>query len=111
MIDKEMLDSFYGVFVYDSSGDKIGKIGILNLDVLTEQPTCAAVSTVLFVTSESFVSLHDVHPDGGDIHVSFTLSQTKDAPRVELRRELAPEIDDRLYEHYHLVGGRKPAVV
>lgn len=105
MIDKESLDRFYGAIVYDSSGDKIGKIGTVYLDDNTDEPTFATVSTGLFGTSESFVPLLDAHPDGGDIRVEFTKDQVKGAPRVEAGRDLTPAEEDRLYEYYQLDGG------
>lgn len=105
MIDKESLDRFYGAIVYDSSGDKIGKIGTVYLDDNTDEPTFATVSTGLFGTSESFVPLRGALSDGGDIRVEFTRDQVKDAPRVEASSDLTPDEETRLYEYYQLDGG------
>lgn len=105
MIDKEALDRFYGTIVYDSSGDKVGKIGDVYLDDSTDEPTFATVSTGLFGISESFVPLRDVHPDGREVHVEFTKDQIKDAPRIDPGRELTRAEEDELYEHYGLDGG------
>ena len=105
MIDKESLDRFYGAIVYDSSGDKIGKIGTVYLDDNTDEPTFATVSTGLFGTSESFVPLRGALSDGGDIRVEFTRDQVKDAPRVEASSDLTPDEEKRLYEYYQLDGG------
>ncbi|MGX1857267.1 PRC-barrel domain-containing protein [Dietzia sp. NPDC055340] len=105
MIDKELLDRFYGAVVYDSSGDKIGKISTVYLDDRTDEPTFATVSTSLLGTSESFVPLRDARFDGSDIRVEFTKDQIKDAPSVEAGRDLTPDEADRLYEYYQLDGG------
>lgn len=105
MIDKELLDRLYGAIVYDSSGDKIGRIGTIYLDDRTDEPTFATVSTGLFGMPESFVPLRGIHPDGGDIRVEFTKDQVKDAPRVEAGRDLTPAEEDRLYEYYQQDGG------
>lgn len=116
MIDKELLDRFYGAVVYDSSGDKIGKISTVYLDDSTDEPAFATVSTGLFGMSESFVPLRGAHPDGGDLRVEFTEDQVKDAPRVEAGRDLTPAEEDRLYEYYQLdevgtdtAGSARPA--
>ena len=105
MIDKELLDRFYGAVVYDSSGDKIGKLSTVYLDDRTDEPTFATVSTSLLGTSESFVPLRDARFDGSDIRVEFTKDQIKDAPSVEAGRDLTPDEADRLYEYYQLDGG------
>ena len=105
MIDKELLDRFYGAVVYDSSGDKIGKISTVYLDDRTDEPTFATVSTSLLGTSESFVPLRGARFDGSDIRVAFTKDQVKDAPRVEAGRDLTPADEDRLYEYFQLDGG------
>ena len=99
MIDKELLDRFYGAVVYDSSGDKIGKISTVYLDDRTDEPTFATVSTSLLGTSESFVPLRDARFDGGDIRVEYSRDQVKDGPRVEAGRDLTPAEEDRLYRH------------
>ena len=105
MIDKELLDRLYGTVVYDSSGDKIGKLSTVYLDDRTDEPTFATVSTSLLGTSESFVPLRDARFDGSDIRVEFTKDQIKDAPSVEAGRDLTPDEADRLYEYYQLDGG------
>ena len=105
MIDKEQLDRFYGTVVYDSSGEKIGKLNTVYLDDRTDEPTFATVSTSMLVTTESFVPLRGARVDGSEIHVQFTKEQVKNAPRVEVGRDLTPAEEDRLYEYYQLDGG------
>ncbi|WP_295648743.1 PRC-barrel domain-containing protein [uncultured Dietzia sp.] len=105
MIDKEQLDRFYGTVVYDSSGEKIGKLNTVYLDDRTDEPTFATVSTSMLVTTESFVPLRGARVDGSEIHVQFAKEQVKNAPRVEVGRDLTPAEEDRLYEYYQLDGG------
>ncbi|MCD2263965.1 PRC-barrel domain-containing protein [Dietzia aurantiaca] len=105
MIDKEQLDRFYGTVVYDSSGEKIGKLNTVYLDDRTDEPTFATVSTSMLVTTESFVPLRGARVDGSEIHVQFTKEQVKNAPRVEVGRDLTPAEENRLYEYYQLDGG------
>lgn len=105
MIDKELLDSFYGTVVYDSAGDKIGKLSTVYLDDRTDEPTFATVSTSKIVTSESFVPLRGARVDGSEVHVQVTKEQVKDAPSVEVGRDLTAADEDRLYEYYQLEGG------
>lgn len=105
MIDKELLDRLYGTVVYDSSGDKIGKLSTVYLDDRTDEPTFATVSTSKLLTTESFVPLRGARVDGSEIHVEFTKDQVKDAPSVEPGRNLTSAEEDRLYEYYQLDGG------
>ena len=105
MIDKELLDRLYGTVVYDSSGDKIGKLSTVYLDDRTDEPTFATVSTSKLLTTESFVPLRGARVDGSEVHVQFTKEQVKDAPSVEAGRDLTAADEDRLYEYFQLDGG------
>lgn len=110
MIDKELLDSYYGTVVYDSERNKIGKLSTVYLDDRTDEPTFATVSTSKLVTSESFVPLRGARVDGSEVHVQVTKDQVKDAPSVEVGRDLTADDENRLYEYYQLDGGGTDAV-
>ncbi len=90
-----------GATAYDSSGDKIGKVGQLFLDDETGQPEFITVNTGLFGTSESFVPVEDATFDGDRLTVPFAKDKVKDAPKVDLDgNHLDREDERRLYEYY-----------
>ena len=102
MIAKNSLERLSGATVYDTAGDKIGKLGTVYLDDHTGEATFATVSTGLFGTSESFVPLQGAQMDGDALRVGYAKDQVKDAPRVDADGALAPAEESRLYEHYQL---------
>src|SRR4051794_7110415 len=83
MITHQQAASLIGGTLYDSSGDKVGKIGQVYLDDATGQPEWVTVHTGLFGHNESFVPVADAQVQGEDVSVSFSKSQVKDAPNVD----------------------------
>ena len=97
--------ALYDATVYETDGDKIGRVGTVYLDDATGQPSWVTVKTGLFGTSESFVPLDRASISGTDIRVPYSKSQIKDAPRMETDAELTPQEEERLYEYYGLGSG------
>ncbi|WP_167044515.1 PRC and DUF2382 domain-containing protein [Salinibacterium sp. ZJ454] len=91
--------------VYDTNGNKIGKIGQVYLDDQTGRPEWLTVSTGLFGTSESFVPLRDARINGDDVTVPFDKDMVKDAPRVDADRHLDEAEEAKLYSYYSLDYG------
>ena len=94
-----------GSTVYDSTGDKVGKVGQVYLDDQTQQPTWVTVSTGFFGTSETFVPIEGARFEGDDIHVGFDKAKIKDAPRVEVDQHLSETEEAELYRYYGLEWG------
>jgi uncharacterized protein (TIGR02271 family) len=94
-----------GSTVYDSAGDKVGKVGQVYLDDQTQQPTWVTVSTGFFGTSETFVPIEGARFEGDDIHVGFDKAKIKDAPRVEVDQHLSETEEAELYRYYGLEWG------
>ncbi|GAA4658239.1 PRC and DUF2382 domain-containing protein [Kineococcus glutinatus] len=97
--------ALYEATVYESDGDKIGRVGTVYLDDATGQPSWVTVKTGLFGSSESFVPLDRAQISGTEIRVPYSKSQIKDAPRTETDAELTPQEEERLYEYYGLGTG------
>lgn len=104
MMDDAAIARMTGATAFDSSGDKIGKIGAIFLDDDSGQPSFATVSTGLFGMSESFVPLQGAGVTDDGVQVTYTKDQVKDAPRIDAGGHLSPEEEDRLFEHYGLAG-------
>lgn len=94
-----------GSTVYDSVGEKVGKVGQVYLDDSTGQPSWVTVSTGLFGTSETFVPIQDARFDGDDLHVGHTKDTIKDAPRVDVDQHLSETEEAELYRYYGLEWG------
>ena len=76
--------------VRTTSGDKIGSIGQIYVDLSTGEPSWVTVRTGLFGMSESFVPLEGTTENGKDIMVNYDKETAKDARRCGQRhiREL-----------------------
>ena len=106
MLAKEHIDDLLNKNgnILSADGAKIGSLGQVYADDDNGQPTWVTVRTGLFGTSESFIPLEGARVDGADIVVPYSKDQVKDAPRVEAEGHLDPAEEDRLYEHYQLIG-------
>ena len=109
MIANQDLDRIQGATAYDSTGEKVGKVGQIYTDDATGEPTWVAVSTGLFGLSESLAPLANATLEGDDdLRLSYNKQMIKDAPRVEGDQSLDADEERRLYEYYGLdyaVGG------
>src|SRR3954451_2910877 len=107
MIDTNVIRNVMGATAYDSSGDKIGKVGQVYVDTDNGRPVWASVNTGLFGTSESFVPLHDAEWDGEHLRVGYEKSFVTDAPRIDVDGALSPEDQDQLYRYYSVDSGSR----
>lgn len=88
--------------VYDSAGDKVGKVGQIFLDDTSGEPKWVSVNTGLFGTNENFVPLQGARVIGTEVHVSVTKDAVKDAPNVDADHHLSREEEAQLFAHYGL---------
>ena len=101
-MQKEELLQKRGQDLYDSSGDKIGKIEEIYLDAESNEPEWALVNTGLFGTKRSFVPLRNASPSGDGVTVGFDKDTVKNAPKVDPDGRLSREEEAELYRHYSL---------
>jgi uncharacterized protein (TIGR02271 family) len=87
---------------YDSTGDKVGKVGQIYLDDTTGDPSWVTVSTGMFGTSETFVPLEGASFDGDDLRLAHSKDKIKDAPRLDVDQHLSPQEENELYRYYGL---------
>ena len=99
-LQKDQLLQQRGQDLYDTSGDKIGKIEEIYLDADSGQPEWALVNTGMFGGKSSFVPLREASDDGGGVSVPYDKSQVKDAPKMDPDGELSRTEEDELYRHY-----------
>ena len=91
--------------VRTTSGDKIGSIGQIYVDLANGEPSWVTVRTGLFGMSESFVPLEGATDNGKDIMVNYDKDTVKDAPRIDADRDLSPHEEETLYAHYGMTAG------
>jgi stress response protein YsnF len=105
MIDAQQISSVVGSTAYDSSGDKIGKVGQVYLDDETNQPAWVTVNTGLFGTSESFAPIENATFSGDRLTLGYDSDKVKGAPNVAADGHLSHEEEQQLYSYYGLSYG------
>ncbi|HET7397877.1 MAG TPA: PRC and DUF2382 domain-containing protein [Intrasporangium sp.] len=107
-IDRNQLTEVIGGTVYGSDGDKIGQVGQVYLDDVTDQPEWVTVQTGLFGTKETFIPIAEAQFDNGDVRVPFDKSKVKGAPNVDAEQgHLSREEEEELYRYYGLDYSRQ----
>lgn len=107
-MDRNALDQLQNSTVFATDGDKIGSVGQVYLDDVTNEPTFVTVKTGLFGARETFVPLQQAQTTADGITVPFEKSFVKDAPNVDADGSLTPEEEQRIYEYYSS-GVREPS--
>ncbi|MGM1028833.1 MAG: DUF2382 domain-containing protein [Actinomycetota bacterium] len=98
-------ETFTGGTVYDSTGEKVGRVSQVYLDDATGEPAFATVSTGWFGTRESFVPLQGATVEGGEIRVPYDKETIKGAPGLDADAHLSETEEDELYRYYGVGGG------
>ncbi|MBB5914773.1 uncharacterized protein (TIGR02271 family) [Nocardia transvalensis] len=95
------LDSVIGNTMYDSAGEKIGKVKKIYLDNDTGTPTWAAVSTGLF-SGDSMVPLAGAQhqADAGTLQVRVDKEHVKSAPYLDDDGHISRAGEQELFAHY-----------
>lgn len=89
-MDRNALDQLQNSTVFATDGDKIGSVGQVYLDDVTNEPTFITVKTGLFGARETFVPLQQAQITADGITVPFEKSFVKDAPNVDADGSLTP---------------------
>ena len=77
------IQEWRGAKAVDTNGDKVGTIDEVYLDRGSQEPEWVTVSTGLFGTRTTFVPIGDAQLTDGEVRLSYTKDQIKDAPNVE----------------------------
>lgn len=109
MIATPNLDEILGAEVVDPNDETVGKVGRIYLDSERDIPTWVSVRTGLFGLAESLVPVDDATWEGQVLRVTVDKARIKDAPRVDVEQEIAPEDQERLYTYYDRASGADAA--
>jgi uncharacterized protein (TIGR02271 family) len=102
MISQDQVQQLVGTTAYDTSGNKIGKVGQVYFDDSSGGPEWVTVNTGLFGTNETFVPVRDAELSGDRLVISHDKDRVKDAPNVSEDGHLSPDEERALYAHYGL---------
>ena len=102
MISQDQVQQLIGTTAYDTSGDKVGKVGQVYFDDSSGEPEWVTVNTGLFGTNETFDPVRDAELSGDRLVLSHDKDRVKDAPNVSEDGHLSPDEERDLYAHYGL---------
>jgi uncharacterized protein (TIGR02271 family) len=98
-------DQYAGYEVYDSNGEKIGKVDDLFVDE-NDQPEYLGVKMGFLGTTSTLIpwDLARVDEAGRHIEVSVDKATAKDGPTFDDDREITPEYENEVRSYYGLQG-------
>ena len=97
----DRLSQARGLPVYDSAGDKIGKVEEIFYDEQTNAPEWIGIGTGFFGTKRVLVPVQGADLTGDGYTVPYSKEQVKDAPDVD-SDEISQELESELYSYYGL---------
>jgi uncharacterized protein (TIGR02271 family) len=95
----ERLGELRGAPVYDSAGEKIGKVEEIVFDMQTDEPEWIGLGTGFFGTKRVLVPVAGAETRDDGIFVGYSKEQVKDSPDVD-GDEISPELEGSLYSYY-----------
>src|ERR671917_1304709 len=98
-------DRFEGYEVYDSNGEKIGKVDDLFVDE-NDQPEYLGVKMGFLGTKSTLIpwEIASADEEGHRIEVSVEKGKVKDGPAFDDDREITPEYENEVRSYYGLEG-------
>lgn len=104
MTDSSTINALLEATVHGQDGEKIGRVGNVYLDNKTDEPNWVTVKTGLFGNNETFIPVDGSKLQGEELHVPYTKDFVKDAPNIDVDRELSKEEEETLYRYYGVSG-------
>jgi uncharacterized protein YrrD len=94
---------WHGKMLVDRSGEKIGKLQDVYVDVETDEPQFGTVKEGFIGRHLTFVPLGGIRIGPDDLQVAVTKDQVKSAPEIEMHGEELSQADEStLYHHFEL---------
>src|SRR5690348_9223491 len=102
-VARENIAEWHGSDLVDSSGEKIGRLEDVYVDVETDEPMFGTVKEGFISHHLTFVPLAGASFAPDYLQLAVTKAQVKSAPNIELQGgELSQADESTLYHHYEL---------
>jgi uncharacterized protein (TIGR02271 family) len=95
----DRLAQLRGAPVYDSAGDKIGKVEEIFYDYETNEPEWIGLGAGLFGTKRVLVPVRDASIEGDGVSVPYSKDVVKDSPDID-GDQISYETERELYAYY-----------
>jgi hypothetical protein len=96
----EATDRWQGRTLVDHHGEPLGRIEIIYLDKVTNQPEWALLEAGATGPAPTFVPLVSANEEGDTVRVPFAKALVEEAPSMPADRELSEDQEGELYRHY-----------
>jgi hypothetical protein len=96
----EATHRWQGRTLVDHNGDPLGRIEVIYLDKVTNQPEWALLEADAAGPAPTFVPLVGAGEEGNTIRVPFAKTLVEGAPSLPADRELSEDQEGELYRHY-----------
>jgi hypothetical protein len=96
----EATDRWQGRTLVDHHGEPLGRIEIIYLDKVTNQPEWALLEAGATGPAPTFVPLVSANEEGDTVRVPFAKALVEEAPSMPADRELSEDQEGVLYRHY-----------
>lgn len=103
-MNMQQLAEIRGCPVYDSAGDKIGKVDEIFYDYESNQPEWIGLGTGVFRSKRVLVPVAGAQLEQDRVVVPYAKDHVKDAPDIDAD-EISPETERELYAYYSTGGG------
>jgi uncharacterized protein YrrD len=102
-VQHQNVTEWQGRNLFDSAGEKIGKLEDVYVDVETDEPMFATVKEGFISRHLTFVPLTGASFAPDYLQLAVTKEQVKSAPNIQLQGgELSQADESTLYHHYQL---------
>ena len=107
-ITLEQLRGARGAPVYDSAGQKIGKVEEIHLDDDTNAPEWIGLGTGVFKTKRVLVPVAGADISSDAVRVPYSKDAVKETPDIDTD-EIPQETERELYDHYGIDYSKEPS--
>ncbi|MER7013998.1 PRC-barrel domain-containing protein [Saccharopolyspora sp. NPDC000359] len=110
-MDVERAQDLIGTPVFDRNGNRVGRVGNVYVDDVTQQPEWVTVRIGLLGVRETFVPLTGAIAEENRLELDVDRDRVKNAPQVEAEQgHLSPEEGRDLYHYYGVDQGHAEQV-
>jgi uncharacterized protein (TIGR02271 family) len=102
----DRLAEMRGETVYDSAGEKIGKVDEIFYDNDTGQPEWLGIGTGVFSSKRVLVPVQGASTTGDGVTVAYDKEMVKDAPDIS-GDEIGEDTERELYSYYGIAASRE----
>jgi uncharacterized protein (TIGR02271 family) len=100
-VSRVRLDEMHGEPVYDSAGEKIGKVEEIYYDQQTRVPEWIGIGTGFFGTKRVLVPVQGAQVSDDGLRVAYSKEQVKDSPDID-EDEISQQCEADLAAYYRL---------